>query len=150
MKKALEFNNFPADRLKLWKVSIPGNQDDQLQNLNLEDSEELLAINDISDYWPTTPPKKHIHVLVEPPESTTTSSREQELLDRIASLEEAVGSKKPVYGMLLRFVTLTAIFSNNAEHLFNLVPFFLLLFFLPLFIKHYHLYVMVGKPTSGK
>ena len=66
-KKAPEFDNFPADRLKLWKVMIPGDQDDQLRNLILQDSDELLAINDIGDYWPTTPPKKHIHVIVKLP-----------------------------------------------------------------------------------
>ncbi|CAB4385154.1 unnamed protein product [Rhizophagus irregularis] len=31
------------------------------------DSDELLAINDIGDYWPTSPPKKHIHVIVKLP-----------------------------------------------------------------------------------
>jgi Crinkler effector protein N-terminal domain len=96
-KKAPEFDNFPADRLKLWKVSIPGDQDDQLQNLSLEDSDELLAINDIGDYWPTSPPKKTIHVLVEPPESTATSSREQELLEEVASLQALLN--KSTHGM---------------------------------------------------
>jgi hypothetical protein len=105
-------------------VEISGNHDDQLRNLKLKDSEELLAINEIGEYWTENPPKKHIHVLVSPPKTTATSNREQELLDIIASL---VKGKKPVYGMLLRFV-FTAIFSNNSERLFNLVPFFLLLF----------------------
>src|SRR6266496_856551 len=73
-KKAPEFDNFPADRLKLWKVTIPGDQDDQLRNLILQDSDELLAINDIGDYWPEKPLKKNFHVVVEPPETTTTSS----------------------------------------------------------------------------
>ena len=27
-KKAREFDNFPADKLKLWKVTISGDQDD--------------------------------------------------------------------------------------------------------------------------
>ncbi|GBB85381.1 hypothetical protein RclHR1_11930007 [Rhizophagus clarus] len=66
-EKAPEFDNFPADKLKLWKVTIPGDQDDQLRNLILQDSDELLAINDIGDYWPTSPPKKHIHVIVKLP-----------------------------------------------------------------------------------
>ena len=59
--------NFKAKDLKVWKVSIPGDQDDQLRNLILQDSDELLAINDIGDYWPTSPPKKHIHVIVKLP-----------------------------------------------------------------------------------
>ncbi|GBC09904.1 hypothetical protein RclHR1_00920022 [Rhizophagus clarus] len=61
------FANVDAKDLKLWKVIIPGDQDDQLRNLILQDSDELLAINDIGDYWPTSPPKKHIHVIVKLP-----------------------------------------------------------------------------------
>src|ERR1044072_4572018 len=66
-KKQNDFAGIDADRLKLWKVTIPGDQDDQLTNLKLQDSDELLAINDIGDYWPTSPPKKHIHVIVKLP-----------------------------------------------------------------------------------
>ncbi|CAB4440900.1 unnamed protein product [Rhizophagus irregularis] len=64
--------------------------DDQLKNLKLNDSDELSAINEIGDYWTGKPPKKHIHVLVEPPASTATSSHEQELLDRISVLEKSL------------------------------------------------------------
>ena len=66
-KKQNDFAGVDADKLKLWKVTIPGDQDDQLRNLILQDSDELLAINDIGDYWPTSPPKKHIHVIVKLP-----------------------------------------------------------------------------------
>ena len=66
-EKQNDFAGVDADRLKLWKVSIPGDQDDQLRNLILQDSDELLAIDDIGDYWPTSPPKKHIHVIVKLP-----------------------------------------------------------------------------------
>src|SRR6266496_2494591 len=96
-KKTPEFDNFPADKLKLWKVTIPGDQDDQLRNLILQDSDELLAIRKISKYFPDSPLEEHIHVLVSPPETTATSSREQELLNRIALLEESLN--KSVYGM---------------------------------------------------
>jgi hypothetical protein len=61
------FANVDAKDLKLWKVTIPGDRDEQLRNLILQDSDELLAINDIGDYWPTTPPKKNIHVIVKLP-----------------------------------------------------------------------------------
>src|SRR3954454_21335166 len=84
-EKQNDFAGVDADRLKLWKVSIPGDQDDPLSNLSLEDGEELLAINEIGDYWTEKPPKKHIHVIVSPPEATATSSREQELLEEVAS-----------------------------------------------------------------
>ncbi|GBC14874.1 hypothetical protein GLOIN_2v1781861 [Rhizophagus irregularis DAOM 181602=DAOM 197198] len=67
VEKAPEFDNFPADRLKLWKVSIPGDQDNQLRNLILQDSDELLAIRKISKYFPDSPPEEHIHVIVKLP-----------------------------------------------------------------------------------
>jgi hypothetical protein len=89
-KKSPEFDNFPADKLKLWKVTIPGDQDDQLKNLILEDSDELLAIRKISKYFPDSPPEEHIHVIVSPPEATATSSREQELLEEVASLRALI------------------------------------------------------------
>src|SRR5688572_20934271 len=66
-KKSPEFDNFPADKLKLWKVTIPGDQDDQLRNLIFQDSDELLAIRKISKYFPDSPPEEHIHVIVKLP-----------------------------------------------------------------------------------
>ncbi|GBC44808.2 kinase-like domain-containing protein [Rhizophagus irregularis DAOM 181602=DAOM 197198] len=66
-EKAPEFDNFPADKLRLWKVMIPSDQDDQLRNLILQDSDELLAIRKISKYFPDSPPEKHIHVIVKLP-----------------------------------------------------------------------------------
>jgi hypothetical protein len=77
-------------------VPISDDHVDPLNNLSLEDSEELLAIRKISKYFPDSPPEEHIHVIVSPPETTATSSREQELLDRIALLEESLN--KSVYG----------------------------------------------------
>ena len=88
--------NFKAKDLKVWKVSIPGDQDDQLRNLILQDSDELLAIRKISKYFPDSPPEEHIHVLVSPPETTATSSREQELLEEVASLRALIN--KSVHG----------------------------------------------------
>ena len=103
LKKAIKaekspvFDNFPADELKLWKKEIPDDQDDLLSNLTLNDGDELLATREIGDYWTEKPAKRHIHVLVEPPASATASSREQELLDRIASLKES--HNKSEHGM---------------------------------------------------
>ena len=96
-EKQNDFAGIDADKLKLWKVTIPGDRDDQLRNLILQDSDELLAIRKISKYFPDSPLEEHIHVLVSPPETTATSSREQELLNRIALLEESLN--KSVYGM---------------------------------------------------
>ena len=96
-EKQNDFAGVDADRLKLWKVSIPGDHDDQLRNLILQDSDELLAINDIGDYWPEKPLKKNIHVLVEPPETTATSNQEvSELREQLASLQALLN--KSVYG----------------------------------------------------
>jgi len=92
----LFFDSIPAKDINLWKVTIPGDQDDQLRNLILQNSDELLAINDIGDYWSEKPLKKNIHVLVKPPETTATSSREQELLEEVASLRALIN--KSVHG----------------------------------------------------
>src|SRR4051795_3172277 len=95
-EKQNDFAGVDADRLKLWKVPISDDHVDPLNNLSLEDSDELLAINDIGDYWPEKPLKKNIHVLVEPPETTATSSREQELLEEVSSLRALIN--KSVHG----------------------------------------------------
>ena len=96
-KKQNDFAGIDADKLKLWKVEIGGDHlDDQLKNLKLNGSNELSAINEIGDYWSEKPPKKHIHVLVEPPVSTTASSREQELLDELSALRALLN--KSVHG----------------------------------------------------
>ena len=59
--------NFKAKDLKVWKVTIPGDQDDQLRNLILQDNDELLAIKKISKYFPDSPPEEHIHIIVKLP-----------------------------------------------------------------------------------
>ena|ERR1051326_6322636 len=96
-EKQNDFAGIDADRLKLWKKEIPDDQDDLLSNLTLNDGDELLATREIGDYWTEKPPKRNIHVIVEPPESTTTSSREQELLDELTSLRALIN--KSVHGM---------------------------------------------------
>ncbi|CAG8678599.1 3556_t:CDS:1, partial [Paraglomus occultum] len=72
-KKAPRFDDIPADELKLWKVKIPDDRDSELVNPALD--VELLATRDVGDYWTKKLPKRHIYVIVEPPVSTTTSSR---------------------------------------------------------------------------
>uniref|UniRef100_U9SFS1 Crinkler effector protein N-terminal domain-containing protein n=1 Tax=Rhizophagus irregularis (strain DAOM 181602 / DAOM 197198 / MUCL 43194) TaxID=747089 RepID=U9SFS1_RHIID len=87
----------PVSELKK-KVEIGSDHlDNPLKNLTLNDNNELSAINEIGDYWTEKPPKKHIYVLVEPPASTATSTREQELLERISLLEKSLS--KSVHGM---------------------------------------------------
>ncbi|CAB4431044.1 unnamed protein product [Rhizophagus irregularis] len=84
----MTFAGIDADKLKLWKVEIGGDHlDDQLKSLKLNGSDELSAINEIGDYWAEKPPKKHIHVLVEPPVSATASNEVLELREKLASLQ---------------------------------------------------------------
>src|ERR1043165_9024854 len=84
-EKQNDFAGIDAEKLKLWKVTIPGDQDDQLRNLILQDSDELLAINDIGDYWPTSPPKKHIHVIVKLPRKRLVQSVQSALTANFSS-----------------------------------------------------------------
>jgi len=95
-EKQNDFAGIDADKLKLWKVTIPGDQDDQLRNLILQDSDELLAIRKILKYFPDSPPEEHIHVIVPPPESTTASSEVLELREQLASLRALLN--KSEYG----------------------------------------------------
>ncbi|CAG8568241.1 3767_t:CDS:2, partial [Paraglomus occultum] len=100
-EKHNDFAGLDADKLKLWKVEIPGDRDDLLSSLSLQDSVELLAINEIGDYWTSKPPKKHIHVLVEPPETATTS-REQKLLEKVASLKEKLSKSTHDFDVVVK------------------------------------------------
>ena len=95
-EKQNDFTSIDADKLKLWKVTIPDDQDDLLSNLTLNDGNELLATREIGDYWTEKPPKRNIHVIISPPETTATSSREQELLEEVASLRALIN--KSVHG----------------------------------------------------
>ena len=94
-KKHKTFHDVKADKLKLWKVSISNDRVNLISNLSLKNSKELLAIRKISKYFPDSSLEEHIHVLVEPPETTIASSHEQELLNHIAVLEESLS--KSVY-----------------------------------------------------
>ena len=61
-KKQNDFAGINADKLKLWKVEIPGDHVDPISNLSLQDNDELLAIKKISKYFPDSPAEEHIHV----------------------------------------------------------------------------------------
>jgi hypothetical protein len=63
-EKPNDFAGVDANNLKLWKVEISGDHDDQLRTLILQDSDQLSALNNIGDYWSILPPKKHIHVII--------------------------------------------------------------------------------------
>ncbi|PKK61374.1 hypothetical protein RhiirC2_791894 [Rhizophagus irregularis] len=59
--------NVKAKDLKLWNVKIPDDQDDLLSNPTLNDKDELLATKKILKYFPDSPPKEHIHVIIKLP-----------------------------------------------------------------------------------
>ncbi|CAB4397952.1 unnamed protein product [Rhizophagus irregularis] len=79
LKKAPEFNNFPVDKFRLWKVSIPTKQPSaQLTtaskiSVNIKnelDGVELSPVDDISEHFDddsNKPIKKNLHIIVESP-----------------------------------------------------------------------------------
>lgn len=81
-------NSISAKNIRLWKVEIPFDRDDLIQNLTLQDNDELLNANDIKDYWNEVPQRKRIHVIIDQPELVVTPSREvSELRELIATLQ---------------------------------------------------------------
>jgi hypothetical protein len=97
-EKQNDFAGIDADKLRLWKKEISDDQDDLLSNLSLEDKDELLATKKISKYFPDSLPEEHIHVIVEPPETTATSSQEVlELREKLALLQALLN--KSTHGM---------------------------------------------------
>ncbi|PKK61641.1 hypothetical protein RhiirC2_760490, partial [Rhizophagus irregularis] len=117
-EKAPEFDHFPVDKLKLWNVSIPDDHDDLLSNLSLNDGDELLATREIGDYWTEKPPKRHIHVLVEPPVSTSASNEILELREKLTSLQallnKSVHATKSIYSYTY-FVSATYPFKDQVK-----------------------------------
>jgi hypothetical protein len=66
-KKANDFANIDADRLRLWKVEIQvGN--DVIQGQALEDDSQLPPTDYLDEHWTDTPLRKHIHVIIKLPE----------------------------------------------------------------------------------
>ncbi|RHZ60281.1 hypothetical protein Glove_355g96 [Diversispora epigaea] len=63
-KNQNDFAGVDADKLRLWKVEIPDDRDDLLNNISFQGQDELLATRDIKNYWTEKPPKRHIHVIV--------------------------------------------------------------------------------------
>ena len=73
-KKQNDFANIDADRLTLWRVSVPvdDNADAALAGLVLENSKErgikeLRPIDRISVIFPGNLAENHVHVIVQPP-----------------------------------------------------------------------------------
>ncbi|RHZ79302.1 hypothetical protein Glove_149g87 [Diversispora epigaea] len=93
-KKKNDFATFDADKLKLWKVDIPTeNENEKLTavqniNVNIKDDlggEELKPLSKISKHFPTEPPEEHIHIIVRRPDEK-----------KEVHCTATYGSKKPV------------------------------------------------------
>ncbi|RIA82518.1 hypothetical protein C1645_835240 [Glomus cerebriforme] len=67
---------------------------DLLSNITLNDGDELLTMKKILKYFPDSPPEEYIHVLVFPPEITTTSDEVLKLREKVASLKEKLNKSE--------------------------------------------------------
>jgi len=73
-EKTNDFNDVDADKLTLWRVSIPDDDDDDddripivLDNVNNKDKKKLRETRELSEVFPAKPPKNTIHVIVQRP-----------------------------------------------------------------------------------
>jgi len=71
-KKSNDFQGIDAEKLALWRVSIPDDNDQALTNLELKNDDEkgvkkIRPSDEISDIFPHSPERKHIHIIVVPP-----------------------------------------------------------------------------------
>ncbi|KAF9367146.1 hypothetical protein CPB97_006237, partial [Podila verticillata] len=69
-KKANDFSDVDADKLTLWKVSIPVAPKKERKEISLADvasKEELDETDDVSLVFKEPPPKKIIHIIVQRP-----------------------------------------------------------------------------------
>ncbi|RHZ82859.1 hypothetical protein Glove_103g174 [Diversispora epigaea] len=78
-KEKPEFDNFASDKLQLWKVNIPmDNENEKLIavqkiNVNIKDDlegEELRPLSKINKHFSTEPPEEHIHVIIRRPDES--------------------------------------------------------------------------------
>lgn len=58
------FGDVDVTSLKLWKISIPCDKEDEFQTLTFQEKDKLLAFRVIEDYWNEETLKNHIHVIV--------------------------------------------------------------------------------------
>jgi hypothetical protein len=69
-EKKPELDHLAASSLTLWKVSIPVNPHlrQYLAHLNLTDETSLLSVDDLDDVFSDEPHRKHLHIVVKPPD----------------------------------------------------------------------------------
>ncbi|KAF9114040.1 hypothetical protein BGX30_006735, partial [Mortierella sp. GBA39] len=71
-KKSPEFDDIAADKLTLWRVSIPDDDDDDevpilLDSVSTEDKKKLRATRELSEVFTDKLPKSTIHIIVQRP-----------------------------------------------------------------------------------
>lgn len=62
-----------AANLKLWRVSIPDDDDDALRNFAAIEDDELRATRKVFKYFSVEPAEEHIHIIIEPPSTIQLS-----------------------------------------------------------------------------
>jgi hypothetical protein len=77
-KKRHAFQNVDTDKLDLWKVSIPldDNLHESLHNLELAEGESLSGWEELLEVFPRGAPRRHIHIILKSParELATTAT----------------------------------------------------------------------------
>ncbi|KAF9377839.1 hypothetical protein CPC16_011612, partial [Podila verticillata] len=74
-EKSPEFDDIPADKLTLWRISIPVVPLNKHKPIVLNESESATELNptdDISDVFEEKPPEKTIHIIVQRPPQVHT------------------------------------------------------------------------------
>jgi Crinkler effector protein N-terminal domain len=66
-KKHPAFDHIPADTLVLWKVSLPFDVSLEETMRNFDGGESLSPVEALSEVFPSTPARKHLHIVVKPP-----------------------------------------------------------------------------------
>ncbi|CAG8852339.1 29415_t:CDS:2, partial [Gigaspora margarita] len=87
-----EYSDVHVHHFKLWKVNIRDDQEDELSNITLRDSDILLATRKIRYYFLDDPGEDYIHIIVEAKNSLKLEV--MELKDHVKALQNQITSEK--------------------------------------------------------
>ncbi|KAF0538177.1 crinkler family protein [Gigaspora margarita] len=87
-----EYSDVNVHHFKLWKVNIHDDQEDELSNITLRDSDILLATRKIRYYFPNDPVEDYIHIIDEAKNSLKLEV--MELKDQVKALQKQIASEK--------------------------------------------------------
>ncbi|GBC03485.1 hypothetical protein RclHR1_05140019 [Rhizophagus clarus] len=110
VKGSTTANAFPVD---INKDQLVGHLKEAIKAKKQND---FAGVEEIGDYWTEKPPKRNIHVLVSPPEATATSSREQELLDQVTSLQALLNKSTHDFDVVVHPKRKPNKWTANIEH----------------------------------